>query len=173
MNIGKNLLKVCDLYLIFIYIKYNMEQLNSILIILSLILSFFNTCLIIGFVYYLNKKTNLKLDDMPKDLSEALSKIVVYLEKEFESNFKIHQQMSDWEHDTFQKVMQSSSENFNFIAKQQYLNENLLNNILTSLGFRSRFDETEIEKPKRTYADPPSPVEIEGLKIVDGKSEIK
>jgi len=150
-----------------------MEQFNSILIIISLGLSFFNTCLIIGFSFYLNKKTNSKLDDMPKDLSEALGKIVSYLEKEFEANFKTHQQMSDWEHDAFQKVIQSSSENLNFIAKQQFLNENLLNNILSSLGFRSRFDESDIEKPKRTYADPPNPVEIEGLKIVDGKSQNK
>jgi len=150
-----------------------MEQLSLILIVASLILSFFNMVIVIFCLFYFYKKTQKNLSEIPQDLSEALTKIVSYLEKEFEANFKTHQQMSDWEHDAFQKVIQSSSENLNFIAKQQFLNENLLNNILSSLGFRSRFDESDIEKPKRTYADPPNPVEIEGLKIVDGKSQNK
>ena len=154
-----------------------MENLNLVMIIVLLILSLINTFAIIGFSLFLYRKIDHKLDnkldEIPKDLSEALTKMIVFLQKEFESNYAIHQQMTDWEHDVFQKIMQSFSENFSYMAKQQFLNENLLNNVLSSLGFKSKFDETEIEKPKRTYADPPNAVEIEGLKIVNGKPESK
>lgn len=150
-----------------------MEQLSLILIVASLVLSVFNTIIVIFCSFYFYKKTQKNLAEIPEDLSEALTKLVEMLQKEFKANYETHQQMTDWEHDALQKVMQGFSENFSFIARQQFLNENLLNNILSSLGFRSRFDEGEIEKPKRTYADPPSPVEIESLKIINDKSESK
>jgi len=150
-----------------------MEQLSLILIIVSLIFTFFNTLIIVGLYYYFYKKLNSKLEEIPKDLSEALIKIVEMLQKEFNANYDTHQQMTDWQHDALQKVIQNFSDNFNYMSRQQYQNENLLNNILSSLGFRSRFDEEEIEKPKRTYADPPSPTELESLKILDGKSQSK
>ena len=73
---------------------------------------------------------------------------------------------------------QQQPQHLNLEARHQMVlllnsHPNLLNNILSSLGFRSRFDEEEIEKPKRTYADPPSPTELESLKILDGKSQSK
>jgi len=122
-------------------------------------------------LFIINKKSNQKLDDINKDISEALTKTLEFTQKEFKANYENHQEIIDWEYDALKKIMQSSSENFNYLAKQQFLNENLLNNVLSSLGFRSRFDESDIEKPKRTYADPPNPVELEGLKIVNGKTE--
>ena len=152
-------------------LKYNMEHLNLILIIGSICLNF---CSIIFFMiglFIINKKSNQKLDDINKDISEALTKTLEFTQKEFKANYENHQEIIDWEYDALKKIMQSSSENFNYLAKQQFLNENLLNNVLSSLGFRSRFDESDIEKPKRTYADPPNPVELEGLKIVNGKTE--
>lgn len=148
-----------------------MEHLNLILIIGSICLNF---CSIIFFMiglFIINKKSNQKLDDINKDISEALTKTLEFTQKEFKANYENHQEIIDWEYDALKKIMQSSSENFNYLAKQQFLNENLLNNVLSSLGFRSRFDESDIEKPKRTYADPPNPVELEGLKIVNGKTE--
>jgi hypothetical protein len=128
-------------------------------------------------VFYLINKNfknlNNKIDTNALDLSDALTKTIELIAREFGNNLEIHQSLTDWQHSMFEKLMQNSSENFNFIAKQEHFGQSLLSNLLDSLGFRSKFEENNIEKPKRTYADPPQPVELEGLKIKDGKSDTK
>lgn len=139
---------------------------SAILIFLNLIIS----CL---FLYFSNKnykKISSDFEENAKDLSEALTKVMEYLNKQTADNLDLQQKLTDWEYSMFEKVIQNSSENFNFIAKQEYLTQGLISNMLESLGFRSKFDEQNIEKPKRNYGDPPPPVELEGLKITDAES---
>jgi len=146
------------------------------LCICSIIASFISFASSIMIFYLINKNfknLNNKIDSNALDLSDVLTKMIEIIIKEFGNNIEVHQSLTDWQHSMFDKLMQNSSDNFNFMAKQEYFGQNLLSNLLDSLGFRSRFEENNIEKPKRTYADPPSPVTLEGLKIKDGKSDTK
>ena len=148
----------------------------AILCIGSVTISFFSFSSLVIAIYLSNrnfKKINNKIDEIATDLSDAMTKTIELISKEFKENAEMHQVLTDWEHSMFEKTIQNSSENFNFIAKQEYFMQNLLSNLLDSLGFRSRFDESNIEKPQRNYSDPPPPVELEGLKIKDGKPDRK
>lgn len=129
--------------------------------LLLILLGFF--ILSIYYFYKINKKIN----EMNVDISDALTKTIAYLNNEFKSNAQAHQDTIDWHYKNLEKINEFNGQYFNILLNQ--LNNNLvsMNVIMELLGYRPKFDESQIEKPKVNYAEPPAPQKIEGLRIND------
>ena len=134
-----------------------------------MILFTFAILILISFsvLFYFLYKMNKKINEMNQEVSEALTNLIKYLDKEFKLNNKAHQDTIDWQYNIFEKIVDSESQNFNMIFNQ---NNNLsvsFSIIMELLGYRAKFDEGQIEKPQVNYSQPPAPQKIEGLRIND------
>lgn len=140
---------------------------NNIVVIgfLSGFLFIFLVCFLI--VIYFLYKTNQKINEMNSDVSDALTKMITYLNSEFKSNSQAHQDTIDWYFKNLEKLTEFNSQNFNLIFSQNNNTSASLNVIMELLGYRPKFDESQIERPKVNYAEPPAPKKIEGLRIND------
>ena len=117
--------------------------------------------------FYFLHKMNKKVNEMNQDVSEALTNLVKYLDKEFKLNNKAHQDSIDWQYNIFEKIIDSENQNFNVIFSQNNNLSSSFNIIMELLGYRPKFDEGQIEKPQVNYSQPPAPQKLEGLKIND------
>jgi predicted PurR-regulated permease PerM len=128
----------------------------AILVLVAFLIAFY-------FLYKMNKKVN----EMNQDVSEALTNLVKYLDKEFKLNNQAHQDTINWQYNIFEKIIDFENQNFSTIFNQ---NNNLsasFNIIMELLGYRAKFDENQIEKPQVNYSQPPAPQKLEGLRIND------
>lgn len=118
-------------------------------------------------VFYFLYQLNKKIDSMNQDVSDALTKMITYQNKEFNANSESHQQMVDWLYSNFEKTLEVNNQYFNSFFNQLSFTSNSLNIIMEMLGYRPKFDENGVEKPQVNYGQPPAPQKIEGLRIND------
>ncbi len=143
-----------------------MEILNLVFVCLG-IFSFVLMLLFFGFGFYFLYKINKKINELNLDISDALTKMIGYLNKEFKENTQAHQDSIDWHYKNLEKITEFNNQYFNLIASQNNNNSASINVLMELLGYRPKFDENQVEKPKVNYGQPPAPQKLEGLKIND------
>lgn len=143
-----------------------MEIFNFAFLTMFFIFNFF-ILVVFLFCFYFLYKMNKKINDMNQDVSEALTNLIKYLDKEFKANNKAHQDSIDWQYNIFEKIIDSENQNFNAVFNQNNNMSASFNIVMELLGYRPKFDESQIEKPQINYSQPPAPQKLEGLKIND------
>lgn len=107
---------------------------------------------------------------MNADVSDALTNMIKYLDKEFKANSQAHQDSIDWHYKNLEKLTEFDTQYYNLLYSQNSNISSSLNVLMELMGYRPKFDESQIEKPKVNYGQPPAPQKLEGLKINDKDS---
>ena len=101
------------------------------------------------------------------DISDALTKTITYLNKEFKANSDAHQDTVDWHYKSIEKNSEFNNQYYSLFFSQLNNISVSMNTLMDLMGYRPKFDDSQIEKPKINYATPPEPKKIEGLRIND------
>lgn len=143
-----------------------MEILNFVFLTVFLTFAILNLIAFLVSFYFLFK-INKKINETNQDVSEAFTNLIKFLDKEFKINNQAQQDAINWQYNTFEKIIESQHQNFNMGFNQNNSLAASFSMIMELLGYRPKFDESQIEKAQVNYSQPPAPQKLEGLRIND------
>lgn len=115
---------------------------ETIIIILSFVLLLLVTTNILSVVLLFKlKKTNDSVSNIAsndKDMAEAFSNVMKFLNNNFENNFKLFQNQQEWLQNNLGKIAEIDTENSQKIYNTLYQNQVFLNRLGEFLGYRPK-----------------------------------